>query len=390
MTAEQTPNSDPVSTAPVEDDAAARHLTDGRDYAMPPVNRLLERVTKDHGKSLGSQLADIARLCLRNHKLNVEEYYELCLYDEDLPAEEKLKFIGSRKIRQISSAIYRDNNFWGVLCDKVAFGAMMKGLGFRAAETLGVFSATHSAPGIECLRSAEDVASFLRRHADIKLFAKPNSAYQSLGSMAIDRVIGGRLQLADGSEVPLDDFVRFVTTGAFADGYLFQARVQPHPEIQRICGNRVATVRFLTAYADQEPHIVRAVIKIPAGDSMADNYWRQGNTIAEIDLEERVVHRPSHAGAEITTLAMSVESGGTPTRPGPRLDPGRYARVERVKSNSLARGAAWKRPTPRAGSARVDGRERCRKGVRDRSRRPRSAPVQRRSDPWVSPRPLAA
>ena len=73
--------------------------------------------------------------------------------------------------------------------------------------------------------------------------------------------------------------------------YLFQKRLDPHAAIRAVCGNRLATVRLLTINPKSGADVLRAAWKIPAGENAADNFWRPGNLLAELDLASGVVTR---------------------------------------------------------------------------------------------------
>ena len=255
-----------------------------RDYEVPPINTMLERVAKEFGKPLGAQVGELVRLCIGGNKLSAEEYYEFRLFDEKYSTEDKLEFLGIRKYTEIWSALFKDNNVWGIVLDKIASAGMFKGFGLPTTENLAIYSETMSVPSIESLKDGAAVAAFLRANKNRALFAKPVSSHQSIGSVAIDGIEDDAIQCGDGTKIAIDDFVRFVTQ-EFPDGYLFQARVSPHVDIARICGNRVATVRIVTTCVAGKAEAMRAVFKLPVGDSMADNFWRGGNIVADVDME---------------------------------------------------------------------------------------------------------
>ncbi|MDE2462697.1 MAG: hypothetical protein KGO02_03140, partial [Alphaproteobacteria bacterium] len=87
-------------------------------------------------------------------------------------------------------------------------------------------------------------------------------------------------------------------------GYQFQLRVTPHAAVREMCGDRLATVRLLTILMDGKPQIIRACWKIPAGVHAADNFWRPGNVLAELDLASgrvlRAIRRRANDCDEIT------------------------------------------------------------------------------------------
>lgn len=262
-----------------------------REYEIPAMSTMLERISKETGKSYGSLLGDIVRLCFAGNGLKLEEYFELRLYDDSkYTPEQKLEFVGIKKCRSIWEKLTADNKIWGILIDKIACGSLFKGLGLPTSETVAVYSRSMSVPALACLRDSQDIAQFLRDNGHRSLFGKPLDSCQSLGSIAIDRIENDMILAGDGSRTPVQDFADFVPK-EFPDGYIIQSRVTPHVDIARVCGNRVATIRMLTTCIEGDVEVMGTVIKIPAGGSMADNYWRAGNIIAEVDPESGLVGR---------------------------------------------------------------------------------------------------
>jgi hypothetical protein len=93
-----------------------------------------------------------------------------------------------------------------------------------------------------------------------------------------------------GRLISVDNLISFVRSHA-KSGYQFQSRISPHPAIGEMCGNRLATVRLLTTVLDGKPEILRACWKIPAGAHAADNFWRPGNLLGQLELNSGRVTR---------------------------------------------------------------------------------------------------
>ncbi len=276
-----------------------------REYEIPAMNTMLERISKETGKSYGSLLGDIVRLCFAGNGLKLQEYFELRLYDDTrYTPEQKLEFVGAKKCRAIWEKLTAGNTTWGILMDKVACGSLLKGLGLPTSETVAIYSRSMSAPALACLRSSEDIARFLRDNGHRGLFGKPLGSCQSLGTIAIDRVENDMILAGDGSKIPVQAFADFVPD-EFPDGYIIQSRVTPHADIARICGDRVATVRMVTTCIEGDVEVIGTAIKIPAGASMADNYWRSGNIIADVDPASGVVGR-AVSGLGLDQVEMPV------------------------------------------------------------------------------------
>ena len=104
----------------------------------------------------------------------------------------------------------------------------------------------------------------------------------------------------------------------YKGGYILQRRIAPHAGVRAVAGNRLATVRAITILTEQGPQLLRALWKIPAGNNVADNYWRSGNLLATLDLDtgrvirvvrgtglalEEVTHHPD-TGAELVGIEV--------------------------------------------------------------------------------------
>ena len=87
----------------------------------------------------------------------------------------------------------------------------------------------------------------------------------------------------NGARVTVDAYVEELAP-FFKGGYIFQERLVPHPRLQELCGDRIATVRLIVLLGDDGPEITHSLWKIPAGDNIADNYWRNGNLLANLEV----------------------------------------------------------------------------------------------------------
>jgi hypothetical protein len=147
------------------------------------------------------------------------------------------------------------------------------------------------------------------------MFGKPVCGYQSIGSVSLDRydATADRLIATTGLAISLDTFVSFVKEHS-ASGYMFQRRVSPHSAVRELCGDRLATVRLLTIMSRGEPKVLRACWKIPAGINVADNFWRPGNLLAELDLANGRVMRVIRASGQNYEEVTHHPDTGIPLR----------------------------------------------------------------------------
>ena len=256
------------------------------------------------GKRLSSQLSEIAKLSFGNGKLKPEEYYYYGLYDDrEYSFSAKARFIGKRAQDKIHRRC-NDLGWWGVAHDKMIFYPLLAGLGFAVPEVYAVYHGSRSFGSVPTLRTADALAAHLRRGMSYPFFSKPVAGMYSVGVAAVEDydAASDSLTLADGRSVGVADFVAELS--AFEkDGYLFQERLDPHPDIQAVCGDRAATVRVMVLFDDGGPRIVHAVWKIPVGANIADNFWREGNMLGAVEVETgRVVRVVRGVGPDRETV----------------------------------------------------------------------------------------
>lgn len=283
-----------------------------------------ERMThavSQHGANPVNLVSDVARMARRPNRLSPYEYFLYQLWDESrFDMDAKLTFLGSDGWGRINRAM---KNRWPDLAeDKLAISALLRKHGVAIPETQAIYHSTKTFPGAELLRTQEQVLRFLRRDARYPLFGKPVGSQLSLGVAAIDRYDSDAdaLVLSDGSSVPVEDFVREITAQDHDDesrqklqlcaGYLFQTRLEPHPELARVVGGRTGTVRMVCVADDDGVELIRASWKIPGGSNVADNLWRNGNALGAIDLDTgALMHVVQPGPLEYTSVTEHFDSG---------------------------------------------------------------------------------
>ncbi len=265
----------------------------------------LRRVAADEKRPLIRLLAEWLELFLAQ-RLSIGEYLGLRLFDDGFyGAADKRAFVGNRGAgRILLKANYRLDLF-GLIDNKIACDFLLAAHGLPIVPTVALYRGGAGRPAPFLLHSEAELRAFLSDAARYPLFGKPLGGTQSLGSASFDRYDAGSDAVVsfDGRALALDAFMREIAAH-YATGYIFQRRVSPAPEMRAICGDRLATVRVLTAMGRDGPHILRAAWKIPAGRNAADNFWRVGNLLARIGLDsgriESAVRATSTAFEEAT------------------------------------------------------------------------------------------
>ncbi len=91
--------------------------------------------------------------------------------------------------------------------------------------------------------------------------------------------------------------------------YLFQTVLLPHPALQGITSG-TPTVRVILILEDGRPEILHTIWKIPAAGNVADNFWRPGNLLADIDAATGTVRRVIRGfGLKFEELTTHPDSG---------------------------------------------------------------------------------
>jgi len=249
------------------------------------------------GRGYLQQVLDILRLLFAGYKMSPEDYYYYGLYDSELYAEDdQHRFVSDR---YFTKAILQtcDREWWAISNDKVVSYTLLHGAGVPVPSARAIYHPFRTCLDAQRLRSADEVADWLRDPSTpYPLFAKPVTGVQSLGQallLGIDRD-ADTLELKVEGSIPVAEFAqRVVTTQGTSthDGYLFQDVLEPHPELRALCGEGISTVRMIVLIDADGPRISHTTWKIVTGDHFADNFWRRGNMVADIDPETGEIRR---------------------------------------------------------------------------------------------------
>jgi len=258
----------------------------------------LSQIAADSGRSRSSLLKEIITLKLGDGRLSMEEYAGLRLYDRNLYGDaDKKAFVGFKSAQKIWLRVNYRFDFYGLVNNKIASDILFGTYGLPIMPTVAIFREQVGRPSSFLLRDEHELRAFLTNSAHYPLFGKPMNGHQSLGTVSLERydAMQRRILSTIGQVIPLDTFLSFAMAHAVS-GYIFQKRVSPQAQVREICKDRLATVRLLTAMRNGKPEILRACWKIPAGMNVADNFWRHGNLLAQLDIENGRVLRVVQSG----------------------------------------------------------------------------------------------
>jgi hypothetical protein len=226
--------------------------------------------------------AETAALRFGPGKVSPEEYFYFRLWDKRIPFADKKAFVG--KMAQHPMHVAAGSREWyATSADKILFHSIITAGQYRIPETLAITQAGRHLPDIPTIADADSLAQFLRCPSLYPLFAKQVAGKYSLSVVSADSydASSDEVVLLGGERRAIGDLAATLVGGA---GYLIQRRLSPAPEIAKLFGPRLWSVRLLVFVTPDGPVIHRAAAKIATGTNPADNYWRVGNRLGAIDL----------------------------------------------------------------------------------------------------------
>jgi len=278
---------DPVGSAA----AASQPPRPAFDTARPDATALdagaFAKVVRASGLGPAALALSFARLAFGPGSLGFSDFLRLRLYEPDLRAAGGLeRFVGQRRNRDLCVTANYRHDWLGLMSDKVAMLGYLAAHGLPTIPIRAIYAPRLTGGSARVLTDRRTLEAFLLDTSHYPLFGKPVEGVQSLGTIGLARCWPGTrmLERQDGSLLPLDELMEAIDA-RYRDGYLFQPLTTPDPAIAALCGARLATIRILTLASDQGPVLFRAAWKLPAGINVADNYWRGGNLLGQIDLE---------------------------------------------------------------------------------------------------------
>jgi hypothetical protein len=301
----------PVNASISQSFSGATALDVQRTSSNAPVAGELARIRAATGLSHTAIVKSFVKLARGPGKISFPDFVRLRLFDPAFHGGAALAdFVGQRRNRDICVAVNYRHDWYGLLADKVAASAYLSAYGFTTIPFAAIF-APSLAGNATVLTDRRALEHFVTNEGHLPLFGKPVEGFQSLGSIALKNYIRGEraFETTNGQRVPLDELLSEIEQH-YHSGYVFQPLIRPHPEVARMCGDRLPCVRIITAVTDAGARVIRACWKIPAARNMADNFWRPGNLLAQIDLQSGEVLRVcSGTGLDVRFCELHPDSG---------------------------------------------------------------------------------
>jgi hypothetical protein len=204
--------------------------------------------------------------------------------------------------------------------DKVRFTAHCVENGLTTIPILALIDSQPTAASAAFARptSADELAQVLER-APARLFVKLIDGTLGIDAFALTREAGQwRFCNQMGSASELHRFLLGRLCGR--RGWMMQPFVEANASLRRIMApNALGTIRAITFWVGEEPKIAVPILRIPAGDNVADNFSHglSGNLVAPIDLASGTLGRARYSRnrswPDIVVTDRHPDTGGTIT-----------------------------------------------------------------------------
>lgn len=267
--------------------SGTKALLAGPSIPKTPTSQAIVEVARKYGVSPFRQMREMLSLHWGRGKLELHEYYSSGCFAPTLTSEQKKEFVGEKGSYHLNKKLspIQGTPTRAFIRNKVLYCALLQRLGFRTPETQAVFLKDHSYGNIHTLRSIKDIEHFITNVAAYPLFGKPIEGSKSIGSIFIKEIDRetGQLMLANGKKIRVTDLSKEIFE-AFEAGFIFQAAVEQHPNMRRITGDAVGTLRIVTIRTESGVEVLYSLWKIPSPEAMSDNFWQAGSMVAEVDV----------------------------------------------------------------------------------------------------------
>lgn len=222
-------------------------------------------------------------------KLTIDEALYYGLYRGEVGKEAARRFVGKRQQNKFHFRC-NDTTWYAAANDKLLFYTVLNGAGLPTPHTRAVSGEKPRAGAWRCLRTKEEVAAYLLENRRWPLFMKPIDGVYSIGTLKVMGAADGQVELFGAGKADVAAVVEYMEALS-TSGYLFQDCLAPAPFAAQAFGATVPSVRLLVLFAGSEPAVESAVIKIPSGQNVADNYWRGSNMLGALALDSGAITR---------------------------------------------------------------------------------------------------
>jgi hypothetical protein len=228
---------------------------------------------------------EILRLGRGPGRLTSNDYFLQGAWQPGLSWAERQAFVGTEANRALNTALNPPvtDASAATIRDKLATARRLVAADLPMPRSLAVFAVVYPGTGIRWLDSAGAVLAFLREPTSLPCFGKPVHGSRGFGAVCLTGIDdNGRLVLSDGRRVAPQALVDEIRH-SYPRGYLFEELVRPHPELEKLIGPVIGTLRVLTIDAGAGPEVLYTTVKAPATGATVDSLAGPIGSSAAVD-----------------------------------------------------------------------------------------------------------
>ncbi|NNF76642.1 MAG: hypothetical protein HKN05_01310 [Rhizobiales bacterium] len=242
----------------------------------------LARLSKASGRSPLWMVLDHLRLRRGRGKLQLYEYFLYGLHDKDRWSEDERNRFLSAHIHWPIAKKCNDETWWAVTEDKGLSSIYLAHHGFPVPENVAAYDrGPRLYSGLPKLSSIADLKEFLSQFSRFPIFAKPTNGIWSAGAFRISGCSETHVNIDGRDPVSFEQLFDEVLGDT---AYLMQICLEPHSFFDGITES-IATVRSLNIITEDGLYVPNTILKLPRGENVADNFWRPGNLLCNLDSE---------------------------------------------------------------------------------------------------------
>lgn len=297
----------PASTDPAPVDHAVTRDKIDRDRIKPSILDYLRHAQKNSGRRPLEMVREFIRLNRGRGKLTWPEYVQYGVYDRSRYSPgDQARFL-TNTLHWPITHICCDMTWQATTEDKWLCGRILADSTIRTPETLAVIDKSERTyPATQKISTAEQLRDLVRSQDILPLFAKENRGICSFGAFLIVEADADAMLLKGQGRLTyhacMEQFVGVTP-------YLLQRVERNHGFFDRYT-DALATVRICILISAAGIKIPFAVLKLPAGDNVADSFWRPGNLACNLDLASgRILTARSKDSLGTTDHTVHPETG---------------------------------------------------------------------------------
>lgn len=251
-------------------------------------------------------------LALGSRRLSGKDYFLHGAWRPGLSRTERRSFVGSLPNRALNDALHppltpemRDR-----VRDKLTADRHFRAAGLPVPQIRAVAAASGPGGDLRWLEGPGAMLAYLREPGALPCFGKPVHGSGGIGAVRLEGwEDDGKLRLGDGRRVGADALVAEIWAKHSA-GFLFTEIVQPHPDLARLIGPVIGTLRVVTVDAGTGPEVLYVVLKTPAPGAIVDSTAGPIGGYASIDVTTgRVLREQDRKRMGGQDLAANAASG---------------------------------------------------------------------------------